>query len=154
MLFLNHGLRGPVLDTVIMPPAAVLPIGEDAFARRAEGLAASQVDCNPRGASMVMKVQGVERRVLHLWDFLRSARFWLAGPLVFITAVLVMSGGAVWMPKGVAGVDNIVMPLVLFPVFWAALFFYACLTARVARGFWVVGGIAALQVVVVTLHII
>ena len=93
-----------------------------------------------------------ESRVLDGWRLSRFGRFWLAGPLAFVTAVLVMAGGAVWMPKGAAGVDNIVLPLVLFPVFWAALFFYACLVARVGRGFWLMGGLAFSQIVVVTLH--
>ena len=99
---------------------------------------------------MVEKVQGTEKCASRLRYFLRSGRFWLAGPLVFVTALMVMAGAAVWMPGGAAGVDNIVLPLMLFPVFWGGLFFYACLTVRVNRGVWVLGGLALSQIVIVT----
>lgn len=87
------------------------------------------------------------------WRFWRSGRFWLAGPLVFLTAVIVMAGGAVWMPKGAAGVDNIVMPLVLFPAIWAVLFFYGCLTTRIKRAAIVMGVLIATQVAAIGLSL-
>ncbi len=83
----------------------------------------------------------------------RYPRFWLAGPLTFLTAVLVMAGAAVWMPGGAAGVDNVVLPLVLFPLIWAVLFFYACLVKGVSRGFMVMGLLAMSQVGLIGLHL-
>ena len=62
----------------------------------------------------------------------------LAGPVVFIAAVLVMCGGALWLPQGAAQIDNIVLPIVLFPLIWAALFFYALLDRKMWRAWAVI----------------
>jgi hypothetical protein len=74
------------------------------------------------------------------------SRIALAGPVVFICAALVMCGGALWLPKGTAQIDNIVMPIVLFPAIWAALFFYACLDRRLGRAWGVIGSLSAIHV--------
>jgi hypothetical protein len=66
-----------------------------------------------------------------------ASRGVLAGPVVFLAAAAVMAGGAVWIPGGAASIDNIVLPIVLFPAIWAALFFYACLDRRLLRA-WLV----------------
>lgn len=71
-------------------------------------------------------------------SILLSGRFWLAGPVAFILAVLVMLGMAIWFPRGAAGLNNVVLPLVAFPLIWAVIFFYAYLdrnTKRVALAF-------------------
>jgi len=44
-----------------------------------------------------------------------------------------MAGGALWVPKGAASIDNIVLPIVLFPAIWAALFFYTALDRKLWR---------------------
>lgn len=87
-----------------------------------------------------------------------SARRWsrglLAGPVAFIAAAVVMAGGALWVPKGAASIDNIVLPIVLFPAIWAALFFYTSLDRNLLRA-WLVtlgllvinGGMIALEFV-------
>lgn len=66
-----------------------------------------------------------------------TARRWsrglLAGPVAFVTAAAVMAGGALWVPTGAANIDNIVLPIVLFPAIWAALFFYTCLDRNLLR---------------------
>lgn len=76
-------------------------------------------------------------------------RLWLrilvAGPLVFLTAVLTMAGGALWLPQGAASIDNVVLPVVLFPAIWAVLFFYACLDRRLGRASAVVGALFVLH---------
>ena len=64
----------------------------------------------------------------------------LAGPVCFIAAVLVMCGGALWLPRGRAEIDHIVLPVVLFPLIWSALFFYTLLDRRLARA-WAVTGV-------------
>jgi hypothetical protein len=61
----------------------------------------------------------------------------------FATAVLVMCGGALWLPKGAAEIDNLVLPVVLFPLIWAALFFYTMLDRRLARA-WALTGVLCL----------
>ncbi|WP_313805248.1 hypothetical protein [Sphingobium sp.] len=46
---------------------------------------------------------------------------------------MIMAGMPLWLPGGAAGVDNLVLPLVLMPLIWAALFFHACLDHRLSR---------------------
>ena len=62
-----------------------------------------------------------------------SGRFWLAGPAAFLLSVAVMLGMAIWFPKGAANVDNIVLPMILFPLIWAIIFFYAYLDRNLKR---------------------
>ena len=62
--------------------------------------------------------------------FLKRPRFWLAGPLVFVVSVVVMLGMAVWFPPGIGMINNIIMPLVLFPLLWAVCFFYAYMSSN------------------------
>jgi hypothetical protein len=62
-----------------------------------------------------------------------------------IIALVVMAGMALWLPGGAAGIDNLVLPLVLVPLIWAALFFHACLDARLGRVVLVALGLFALH---------
>ncbi len=66
-----------------------------------------------------------------------TARKWtrigFAGPGAVIVALVTMAGMALWLPGGEAGIDNLVLPLVLAPLIWAALFFHACLDSRLGR---------------------
>lgn len=87
----------------------------------------------------------VERR--RLWS-----RIALAGPVVFVCAALVMCGGALWLPEGAAQIDNIVVPIVLFPAIWAALFFYACLDRRLGRAWGVIGGLSVAHIALLAVH--
>jgi hypothetical protein len=57
----------------------------------------------------------------------------LAGPGAVIVALVTMAGMTLWLPGGGAGIDNLVVPLVLAPLIWAALFFHACLDRSVMR---------------------
>ena len=57
-------------------------------------------------------------------------RVLLAGPWTLLAALVVMAGMATWLPSGEAKVNNLVLPLLLFPLIWAALFFHACLARR------------------------
>ncbi|MEM9248837.1 MAG: hypothetical protein AAGB05_09105 [Pseudomonadota bacterium] len=63
-----------------------------------------------------------------------AMRWGLAGPAAAILSVMVMMGMGHWWPRGAAGVDNLAMPVILFPLIWAALFFYAILEERMLRG--------------------
>ena len=63
----------------------------------------------------------------------RWIRIALAGPGSVIVALVVMAGMALWLPVGAAGIDNLVLPLVLVPLIWAGLFFHACLDRRLGR---------------------
>ncbi|WP_240433604.1 hypothetical protein [Solimonas sp. K1W22B-7] len=81
------------------------------------------------------------------------SRFALAGPVTFLCAALVMCGGALWLPKGTAQIDNLVMPIVLFPAIWAALFFYAYLDRSLARAWAVIGGLSLLHAAVIGIYV-
>lgn len=70
------------------------------------------------------------------------ARWALAGPLAFIAALLLLAGAPTWAPKGAAGIDNLVIPLILFPAFWGLTFFYAVLEERLWRSALVLGGLS------------
>lgn len=82
----------------------------------------------------------------------RGLRIVLAGPLATLASGLLMAGGAVWLPKGAAQINNLVLPIVLFPAIWAALFFYASLDRRLPRAYAVVLGIAVINVVLIVLQ--
>ncbi len=72
-------------------------------------------------------------------------RIGFAGPGAVIVAVVVMAGMTLWLPRGAAQIDNLVLPLVLFPLIWAALFFHACLDGRLGRIALVALGLFALH---------
>lgn len=63
------------------------------------------------------------------------ARVVLAGPLAFLCAFVVVCAASVWLPPGPALIDNIAVPLVLFPAVWAMLFFYCYLTINLWRAY-------------------
>lgn len=65
--------------------------------------------------------------------YLCSGRFWLAGPITLINAVLIMAAMSLWLPVGNAGIDNLIIPLVLFPLIWSAVFFYVLLENDLKR---------------------
>jgi len=56
-----------------------------------------------------------------------------AGPGAVIVSLVVTAGMTQWLPSGTAGIDNLVLPLVLLPIIWAGLFFHACLDRKLAR---------------------
>lgn len=80
------------------------------------------------------------------------ARVLLAGPLSSLCAALVMAGGALWLPRGAAQIDNLLLPIALFPAIWAALFFYACLERRLVRGYALVLLLVGLHGVLLAAH--
>lgn len=63
----------------------------------------------------------------------RWVRIAFAGPGAVLIALVVMAGMALWLPGGAAGIDNLVLPLLLAPLIWAGLFFHACLDPRLGR---------------------
>ncbi|RYD88010.1 MAG: hypothetical protein EOP61_34425 [Sphingomonadales bacterium] len=63
----------------------------------------------------------------------RWIRIAFAGPGAVVIAMVIMAGMALWLPGGAAGIDNLVLPLILLPLIWAGLFFHACLDSRLAR---------------------
>jgi hypothetical protein len=82
------------------------------------------------------------------------ARKWIrigfAGPGAVIVALVVMAGMTLWLPRGAAHIDNLVVPLVLVPLIWAVLFFHACLDSRLGRIALVAFGLFAVHAGLVT----
>ena len=78
----------------------------------------------------------------------------LAGPLALAAACLAMTGGALWLPPGTAQVNNLVMPVVLFPLIWTALFIYACLDRHLKRAYAVIGLLVAANVALLAWHFV
>lgn len=64
----------------------------------------------------------------------RLVRCMLAGPVTLIVTVAIMAGMTVWWPGGAAGIDQIAMPLILFPVIWVCVFVYGLMEDRLGRG--------------------
>lgn len=63
----------------------------------------------------------------------RLVRWLLAGPGALAAALLSMASMPLWLPAGAAGIDHLVLPIVLFPLIWSVAFFYACLDGRLGR---------------------
>lgn len=62
-----------------------------------------------------------------------NTRFWLAGPFAIIISIFVMAAMSLWFPIGIAGINHLVLPLILFPLIWAGVFFYALLEKNIKR---------------------
>lgn len=80
------------------------------------------------------------RRIPRLADLARglearpkTMRWILGGPVALIVTLLIMMGMAHWWPRGVAQINNIAMPVVLFPLIWAGVFFYLLAEDKLAR---------------------
>jgi hypothetical protein len=80
----------------------------------------------------------------------RYVRIVLAGPGAIVVALVVMAGMALWLPGGSAGIDNLVLPLILVPLIWSLLFFHACLDPRLGRVAIVALGLLAVHGALVT----
>jgi hypothetical protein len=83
----------------------------------------------------------------------RWPRIFLVGPLVFLSAFLAVCGASVYLPAGPARIDNVAIPLVLFPAIWALLFFYSYLDNRLTRAYTVVLLVLGANLALVLLHI-
>lgn len=77
----------------------------------------------------------------------------LAGPLALLAACLTMTAGAIWLPPGDAGVNNLVLPVVLFPLLWTGFFLYACLDRHLQRAFTVIGLVMMVNGLLLTWHL-
>ncbi|MEM6677506.1 MAG: hypothetical protein AAF675_06505 [Pseudomonadota bacterium] len=60
-------------------------------------------------------------------------RWILGGPVTVILALLATAAMPIWLPEGAAGIDHLVIPIVLFPATWALIFFYAVMETRPFR---------------------
>jgi hypothetical protein len=78
----------------------------------------------------------------------------LIGPLSLVAACLTMVGAAVWLPEGRAHINNLILPVVLFPLLWTAFLLYACLDKKLARAYAVIGVLVLANVALVTRHLL
>lgn len=78
---------------------------------------------------MVENKQSIKNNFRYLW----SLRFWLAGPFGLIAAIVIMASMSLWLPGGRANIDHLVIPVLLFPLIWSVVFFYAILESKVGR---------------------
>lgn len=69
------------------------------------------------------------------WPWRTILRVVLAGPLVLITSIVTVSGSALWLPAGAAGINHLMLPPFLFPAVLAVLFLHACLDRKLARAY-------------------
>ena len=77
----------------------------------------------------------------------------LAGPVCFAASAAAMAGGVLWIPKGVAQIDNLVLPMVLFPAIWAVVFFYDCLDRNLLRAWAVTLGLLLGNAAMIAVHL-
>ena len=87
------------------------------------------------------------RRSLH-----SAARIVLAGPVAAAVTLLVLAAMPLWMPAGPAGIDHLILPLLVLPAIWAALFFHAILDRRLARIALVALALAGLNAALLVRH--
>ena len=78
----------------------------------------------------------------------------LIGPLSLVAACLTMVGGAVYLPEGQAHINNIVLPVILFPLLWTVFLLYACLDKKLARAYAVIGVLVLVNAALVAQHLL
>lgn len=57
----------------------------------------------------------------------------LAGPVVLVVTLCVFLALPLWLPAGPGKVDNLVIPVLIFPIIWVGLFIHACLDRKLLR---------------------
>lgn len=77
----------------------------------------------------------------------------LAGPVCFAASAAAMAGGVLWIPKGDAQIDNLILPMVLFPAIWAIVFFYACLDRNLLRAWGVTLALLLANAAMIAAHL-
>lgn len=75
----------------------------------------------------------VKQFSFHKFRYLWSSRFWLAGPATLIVSIIIMAAMSLWLPEGQGKINHVVFPVVLFPLIWAAVFFYVVLGKNIKR---------------------
>ena len=75
---------------------------------------------------------------------LRATLYTLASLIAaFVVAVLVVAGGTRWLPEGRAGIDHIIVPIILVPLIWIVLA-VSLYAARNRRAAWTIVAVIAL----------
>lgn len=92
-----------------------------------------QDNTTPKDTVPAPLLSGMSRVEAYLEARPRTIRWILCGPVALIVTLLVMMGMAHWWPRGAAQIDNIAMPVVLFPLIWAGVFFYVLAEDKLSR---------------------
>lgn len=79
-------------------------------------------------------------------------RWIMAGPLTLVAAVLTMASTPLWWPKGVAGIDNLIFAILLFPAFWAIYVFYALMDSKPWRALFVMMTVIIANAIIIYLQ--
>ncbi len=67
-------------------------------------------------------------------SYLRSFLYvLLSGPVALIVSLVVVLAVPLWYPPGPGRVDNLVLPVLLFPLVWVILCVHACMDRRLLR---------------------
>lgn len=82
-----------------------------------------------------------------------TQRTLVAGPLALMAAVVTIAAMPHWVPEGAGRIDNLVLPVIAFPLIWAVAFFYACLADNIPRAAKVLTAVAAVQVAIIALSL-
>lgn len=61
----------------------------------------------------------------------------LSGPVALIVSLVVVLAVPLWYPPGPGKVDNLVLPVLLFPLVWVILCVHACMDRRLLRIFFI-----------------
>lgn len=62
--------------------------------------------------------------------------------VAFLASVLMVAGATRWLPEGSAGIDHIVVPIILFPLIWISVALSLYAARRRARAWTIVGVIS------------
>lgn len=84
-----------------------------------------------------------------------SAKVWrwlLAGPGAAVASLVVFAASPLWLPRGAASIDHLVIPGVALPGVWAIVFFHAVLDRRLARVALVFLGIVLVNAALLLRH--
>lgn len=80
-------------------------------------------------------------------------RWLVAGPLALIASLAVMAAMPHWVPAGSGRVDNLVFPVLGFPLIWSVFFFYACLADRPSFAAGILSAVIALQAAIIAISL-
>jgi len=81
----------------------------------------------------------------------RLVRWILAGPVALMATLITMMGMAIWWPEGTARIDNIAMPVILFPLIWAGFFLYAIIAENLVMAIGLTGAVITVNLLLLVI---
>ncbi|MDX2307106.1 MAG: hypothetical protein NW216_02590 [Hyphomicrobium sp.] len=77
----------------------------------------------------------------------------VAGPLALAAAVTTLAAMPHYVPAGAGRIDNLVLPVIAFPLVWSISFFYACLADDVPRAAKTLAVVTVAQLAVIAVSL-